>query len=328
MRPNLFIEKINGPFRAQTGAKTASGLSVSVQEIVKATGSQYAKIESFQAAIPIISRVRPKKVIFEAMFIGDFEVNEIKRIFPGTEIYVHIHSNVPFMAVDAACARSFIGIKGFKPILNCKEAGDAFKGIGIDCVTLENVYTLPELVARQEKDNKYLDVACFGSLRTMKNHYAQAMAAVILADQLGKTLRFHINGTREEGGGGPRAALKALFTIRQDHQLIAHPWMEHSKLIEVLRGMDLGMQVSMTESFNATACDYLAAGIPIVVSNAIKWANEFSKADTESVMDIVHKSKFALDYPFYVNANRDSLKKHSDKAAKEWNEFLAGSTDI
>ena len=46
--------------------------------------------------------------------------------------------------------------------------------------------------------------------------------------------------------------LESLFA-RGKHALITHRWSPHDEFIEVVRQMDLGLQVSLSESYNIVA---------------------------------------------------------------------------
>src|SRR6202041_1643999 len=57
----------------------------------------------------------------------------------------------------------------------------------------------------------FIDIACFGAVRPLKNTMLQAVAALRFADRIGKKLRFHINSSRVECQGEP--VLKSLRTL-------------------------------------------------------------------------------------------------------------------
>src|SRR5689334_13150548 len=98
-----------------------------------------------------------------------------------------------------------------------------------------------------------INIASFGSLRPFKNQLIQAVAAIVFAEQKDKILYFHINSTRmEQGGESVIKNIKALFE-GTDHKLVEHGWLEQHHFLELVSRMDLGMQISFTESFNLVA---------------------------------------------------------------------------
>jgi hypothetical protein len=156
-------------------------------------------------------------------------------------------------------------------------------------ICLPNYYPAKRHAKPKHADGPFVDVACFGAIRPMKNQLIQAVAAIQYAESLGKTLRFHINATRSEtGGDNPLKNLRNLFR-HVPHELVEHPWMPHRHLLELLRTMDIGLQVSFSETFNIVAADYAVAGLPIVVSPEISWASPWCQAVPTDAGDIARK---------------------------------------
>jgi hypothetical protein len=195
---------------------------------------------------------------------------------------------------------------------------------GIKINYLPNIYSLkadPQLIY---KHSSILDISSFGSLRPMKAQLIQAMAAIGFANKIGKRLRFHINSDRQEqNGGNVYKNLIALFDNTY-HQLVLHNWKNHPDFLELVRSMDIGMQVSFNESYNIIAADFVSEGIPIVGSKEIKFLLPLYQADVNSIDDIISKLDFAHSTREYGvhNLNRILLRKSNDSAAKEWLNFL------
>ena len=94
--------------------------------------------------------------------------------------------------------------------------------------------------------------------------------------------------------------------------------MGHKEFVEFLTTMHMGMQVSLSESFNIVAADYVAAGIPMVVSEEIEWADSECWAptgDPKIISLIMNKAKYS------VENNRSSLSIHNQEAIKKWENF-------
>jgi hypothetical protein len=53
--------------------------------------------------------------------------------------------------------------------------------------------------------------------------------------------------------------------------------------------MDIGMQVSFSESFNIVTADFVTAGVPIVASDDIEWMPEFLKTSPTSHRGMIKK---------------------------------------
>lgn len=75
-----------------------------------------------------------------------------------------------------------------------------------------------------------IDIGCFGAVRPLKNQLMQAIAAISFARSRGLHLRFHMNGTRIEGGGPVLKNITAMFARSPDAELVLHPWFDHRSL--------------------------------------------------------------------------------------------------
>jgi hypothetical protein len=53
--------------------------------------------------------------------------------------------------------------------------------------------------------------------------------------------------------------------------------------------MDIGLQLSFTESFNIVSADFVNHGVPIVVSDAIKWLPFVLKTSTVTYEETIEK---------------------------------------
>lgn len=169
-----------------------------------------------------------------------------------------------------------------------------------------------------------LNVGCFGAIRPMKNQLSQAMAALKFCRSLGLRLRFHVNSSRSEAGGDPVLKnLRALSDGEDYAELVECGWLELEDLVLYFRNeLDIGMQVSMSETFNFVAANYVTAGIPMVVSKQIKWASRFSQTKDDSIDEIIRCMKRAWNWRCLISRNQKLLDKASHKAAVKWVEVL------
>lgn len=172
--------------------------------------------------------------------------------------------------------------------------------------------------------DRAINVGCFGAVRPLKNQLLQALAAIQFAREKGSYLRFHINTGRVETGGEPVLKnLRQLFADVQGAELVEHTWFEPEDFIHFLhKHIDIGLQVSLTETFNVVTADYVTAGLPIVVSKEVKWVSSFSQAIDNSLPDIVSKMHRAWDWPILVRLNQHLLRKASKEAQALWIDWL------
>jgi|ERR1035437_1672557 hypothetical protein len=169
-----------------------------------------------------------------------------------------------------------------------------------------------------------LEFGCFGAVRPMKNQLLQAMAAISFGNQIKKKINFHINNNRvEQKADGVLKNLKYAFKNTK-HTLVEHPWVDHDEFIKLVKKMDLGMQVSMSESFNIVAADFVWNNIPIVGSTEIYWLSDLYKADINSINSMIDHLYFALEGrdENIQEINLKNLRKYNKKATKVWLEEL------
>jgi hypothetical protein len=157
----------------------------------------------------------------------------------------------------------------------------------------------------------------------MKNQLLQAFAALEFARRKGKKLRFHINSTRiEANGGNVMSNLMQFFMQLNDAELIPHQWIQPEDLPNVLSKLDLGLQISMTETFNIVTADYVSSGIPVIVSKEIDWidhrciAADHDLHAMANVMDNILESSEQV-----VLSNQWRLKQHSQFALGDWTQW-------
>ncbi len=158
----------------------------------------------------------------------------------------------------------------------------------------------------------------------MKNHLNQALAAIAFGNEMGLKVYFHINSDRAEDGGDP--VLKNLVYAFKgtQHKLIYHAWMEHEEFICIVNKMDLGMQVSLSETFNIVAADFVWNNIPIVGSDEIDWLDRKYRADPHDIESIIDKLRFAYKGKQHdiQKINKELLDKYNKKAIKIWLDTL------
>lgn len=88
--------------------------------------------------------------------------------------------------------------------------------------------------------------------------------------------------------------------------------------------MDMGMQVSMSETFNIVAADFVANEIPIVVSEEITFVDaKYQVTNPKDVSEIITRMYMAEDWDNTVtDTNKTLLIQHSLYAQDVWFTFL------
>jgi len=277
----------------------------------------------------VVSEFNPDVVIIEAIWVPPAKFKELFQIqrHKNRRWIVRLHSKAPFLANEGIATRwikQYASIRDLKieiapnttelteQLTYCFPSGKF--------IFLPNIYKAkPFTPEKHVKSDDFVDIGSFGAIRPMKNTYQQAMAAIEFAEQINKTLRFHINGTRiEQSGDNVLKNIQALFE-HSEHELIEHKWYKHAEFLETASKMDIGMQVSFSESFNIVTADFVTAKVPIVASDDISWMPWIMKVSPTSHKGIVRKLKLAYKYRDSITWLQSfSLNIYNIKAKLQW----------
>lgn len=267
-----------------------------------------------------VSEFRPDIAIIEALWVVPEKFDILKKLHPHVEWVVRIHSDLPFLATEGVAISwireylkrgVFVAFNAWKTFLEFRSSKHV--------IYLPNYYPHQKQWSRQP--HGLLHIGCFGALRPLKNQLLQARAAIKFANSEGKSLRFYVNGTRcEQGGGSVLKNLRALFAHEHGHCLIELPWVDHHTFVEWVRQMDALMCVSFTETFCITAADAVSVGVPLVCSPEVEWASRFSKCSPNSAGSIAKGLARVLG-PFrkiIAKHNTRNLREYSRESRRIW----------
>jgi hypothetical protein len=328
----------------QTGSSGvfSSGLSNSVRFVVgmlqqSGVDAKFVDVVDNNDIDREVFKYAPTHVVIEALWVIPEKFVVLTRLYPDVVWVVRTHSELPFLAGEGVAVGWLIQYSRIPNVFVASNSERAWHGIqsilsGADVPKHKAIY-LPNyypLAGGQEVHRKFvsgpLNVGCFGAIRPLKNQLIQANAALNFAASAGLGLHFHINTARlERGAESILSNLRSYFANREDARLIEHPWYPHADFLNVLRQMDLGMQVSFSETFNIVAADMVSVDLPIVVSPEISWAAGGSKANPTDVDDIVSKMGNALGRfrgPRLRKQNAKSLRQYSAKSEQIWLKWL------
>jgi hypothetical protein len=150
-----------------------------------------------------------------------------------------------------------------------------------------------------------------------------AGAALQIANGLRADLEFWISSGRNEGAGAVVDAVRQMMTGLPHVKLVENGWQTWPQFRQTVRHMHLLLQPSYTESFNVVTADGIAEGVPSVVSEAIDWAPADWKAAVDDAGDIARAGTRLLKSRRAAARGLAALKKHNQKALRNWNDFLS-----
>jgi len=291
----------------------------------------------------IVTKHRPTHVIIEALWVVPTKFVILCQLHPTVKWIIRFHSDMPFIACEGTamswiCKYSLfkniiIGINSprllreIRTIIKIKnKISDS--DIEEKVIYLPNYYPLEDFKNKiVDKTNDVINICCFGAIRPLKNQLIQAFSAVEFARKINKKLRYHINATRIETNGSPvYHNIKGLFTeLDSDYELVEHSWYDKEEFLKVCSEMDIGLQVSFSETFNIVGCDILSQGVPIICSYDIPWSNnDIYNANPTDSIDITKKLLLTYENPEdNVRINRESLYQYIDTTKKVWCDYFS-----
>lgn len=274
-----------------------------------------------------VTKYKPTHVVIEALWVIPSKFEVLTKLHPNVEWIIRIHSDIPFIANEGISVEwiyEYMKFDKVKVSTNLAKTNyELSELVGKDLVLLPNYYPVGFFNVTQPRPNekKVLNVGCFGAVRPLKNQLIQAIAAIKYANLYGKKLKFHINVARVEGRGEPVLKnIRGLFENNPQHTLVEHQWLTHDEFIDLVQRMDLGMQVSFSETFNIVTADFVNNNIPVVVSDEVYWVSGLFKSKTTEVDSIVNKMRLALLTKTFKGQylNKVNLFLDSVKSQKTW----------
>jgi hypothetical protein len=99
--------------------------------------------------------------------------------------------------------------------------------------------------------------------------------------------------------------------------------MPHGQFKDLLRKMDICMQVSLSETFNIVTADAVVVGTPIVVSSEVAWTYPATFADPTDVNDIANALALVWENREHVvRASFVYLALYSRRARQRWVKYF------
>ena len=284
----------------------------------------------------LVTLHNPTHVIIEALWVTPIKFTVLAKLHPTIKWIIRVHSELPFISGEGI-AMNWIG--DYSTIENVIIGVNAprmynetklyikIKNNWDDLTVDQKVIYLPNYYPQNYKIKEYtlddvVNIGCFGAVRPLKNHIIQAIASLKFANSIGKKLRFHVNGGRIEGKGDPvMNNLNSLFehVYSSGHQLIVQDWRPRDEFLKVCESMDIGLQVSFSETFNIVGADVISQGVPLVGSSEIPWSADKYCARAQYSDEIFNALMLTHnDVQDNVNAHQLNLTKYTTETASVW----------
>jgi hypothetical protein len=332
----------------QTKDGLSSGLLNSAKFVVDTLGAANFNVKLVQvidnnAIDREVFLYKPTHVIIEALWVDPAKLVVLQKLHPTVKWVVRGHSDIPFLAQEGMALEWIAGYVKLPNVSFACNSVRSFRDIRAMVMSQDHTMTLTALNKkilflpncypqklhhlRPKPVDGYLDVACFGAIRPLKNQLIQAVASVEYARRTARKLRFHVNASRtEQRGDNVLKNMRALFAAT-GNELVEHIWMPHREFIHELNNMDCALQVSFTETFNIVAADCVSSGLPVVGSDQIPWLSRFAQAEPTDSDSIVRKLALVNNpiYSWFLNLmNLRGLRRYCEDSRASWLKYFMG----
>lgn len=330
----MMVLKNNERFVRQCKTKARSGLFNAVNQVTRSLVRNGIDAVVVQVANEValeaeICRHKPSIVVIQALWMSPVKIRRLKDHHPSIRFAVHLHSNMPFLALET-CAIEYTAQYaqfGIEILTNSLESYQAYRAFlpKAKIFHANNVYERSESHGVKFNDD-HIHVGCFGAIRPMKNQVAQAIAAMEFSRDQNKKLMFHFNSSRVEAHGkGPYQNLIQLFLHAQPGiQMSPDGWIDPDEFPSHIGRMDIHMQLSLTESFNVVTADAIMAHVPVVVSECIDWVSPKCRVRSNYTSDIVKTMNEVLKDQSLLEENIERLNEYKAAAEQQWKDYCRG----
>jgi hypothetical protein len=109
------------------------------------------------------------------------------------------------------------------------------------------------------------------------------------------------------------------------HEMIGHEWRPRTEFLELCAKMDIGLQVSFSETFNIVGADLISQGVPLVGSDEIPWSSRCFNATATESREITKAMLRAYRFPqLNVWHNQCRLTSYTNKTRSIWINYFMG----
>lgn len=337
----LFITKSKNSYGEVSPETLSTGLSNSSSHIVEYF-KNHPSIEMDLVSVidnneidKEVYQYKPDVVVIEALWVVPSKFEVLRKLHPNVKWVVRLHSNAPFISGEGI---AFDWISQYletpSVYVSCNNESmqydiqSVFRRYSDKVLYMPNIYIIQKQpkVVKSPIVPREINIGCFGAIRILKNQLTQALAAIEYADSRDLRLRYHINASRIEGFTSDNILknIRSIFAYRKDHELVEHEWMPQEDFKELIKTMDIGLQVSLTETFNMVSGDFISMGVPVIVSEEISWVSNSTKSSRPTsakqisrLIDRTIQSKKSA-----VLDSLDNLDVSNKDAKKSWIETL------
>ncbi len=292
-----------------------SGVVVSIRHLVEQLKKRKVNYELLfykqdEELIEKIKNCRYECVNIQGLQFKDETLKKIVEL--KKNITISIHSTICNLQVEEQSfmrllnmARSYPQLKFTCP--SYSETQGLSACMQADYRFLPNTFSYPVPLKEKSIDlNRPLKISLVCAYRPMKNMLAQVAALMMLAKE--RDIELHLLDTNQKS---PIYHDILEMTKNSSLKVVMHEARENKKCFELEGSFDLGLQVSLTETFSYVAFEHMIQGVPVIGSNSVSFASEI--ADYSNVLDMKRKIEHVFSNPetyqmYCVNARKEAIK--------------------
>jgi glycosyltransferase involved in cell wall biosynthesis len=204
----------------------------------------------------------------------------------GKNIVLGIHSTICNLQVEDDALRRLIRFSQLREphfAISCpsKVEVDGFNSFSkTPFIYLPNTYAFPITAPPKIRklNQKKIKISLFCALRSLKNVMAQVVAVSLLAKQ-GFKIELHLIDDRSHLAASIKDMADSL-----PYKVIFHEMADNKAILRLMSRMDLGLQVSLSETFSYAAFEQMALSVPVVASTAVPYATQIAKFNSARSM--------------------------------------------
>jgi len=266
-----------------------------------------------------IEEYNPTHVIIHAIWLPPNDLRNYAEKFKNINWIIVSHSEITSLSIERNIIKWLVEYLHIENVSIASVSSRTFADFKIiaESVNLEyssKVKMLPTLYDLnfkspkiKQKETGVVDIACFGVIRFLKNQLIQAIAAIEYARRKKVKLRYHITinppyarniGLHDiEGFGQILKNIREVFSSvdQEKFQLVEHKWTSREVFKNLVREMDLGLNLSLSESFGLVSTDFVFNNIPVIGSKELFWLPDECIADNTNTEDIVNAMIDVMD---------------------------------
>lgn len=289
----------------------------------------------------LVTENKPTHVILEALWVVPSKFHILCKLHPNITWIIRLHSEAPFLSQEGMAFDWLGDYTSFPNIIIAANGPRILNEVRTylselrqwsDHETARRVIYLPNYYPQQyHPSNNHpaidtVNVGCFGAVRPLKNHMVQALAALKFAKTINKKLHFHINARIEGKADSVVSNLKLMFQHLhpRGHRLLFNTWVPREEFLVSCKSMDIGMQVSFSETFNIVGADLVSQGVPFIGSAEIPWlpsCNSEDPGDSDKICAAMLRAYYNAEEN--VSSNQQSLTTYTTKTRDIWAAYFS-----